>query len=136
MDSVIKVSAEAERGQDRMEAAFDEAGIVRIPATTPAFFLMAADDLRVLTSIAALFRCKPRVATARYEDLPEPRESEAPDEDVIALLHHVGYTFNWDEDAQVWCVSGVRDGFVDESPDEPARNERQAAFAALRYLLS
>lgn len=136
MDLILKAITQAGKEQERLEAALDEAGVTRIPTTSPPFYLIAASDLEQLTAIAAQFRCKPRVLDADEDDVPEPGESTTPTSAIVALIHQVGYTFNWDDDTRLWCVSGLRDGFTDETADAPARSLRIAAFAALRHVIS
>lgn len=135
---IIKVSAQAAKRdeQRQMEQDFDEAGIVRVPSSTPPFFLVADDDVKEIVAIAAVYRCKPAIALADEDDAPEAAEGSIATEDVLAFIHRLDYTFNWDEDMRLWCVSGIRDGYPDETPDEPAASQRQAAFEALRYLVS
>ena len=138
MTMIVKVAAHAEREeqQEQMQQEFDEAGIVRVLSTLPPFYLTAADDLKVLAEIAGTFRCKPRIAPAGGEDVPEPSESEETTDHLVEFIRHLGYTFNWDEEERVWCVSGLRDGFTDESADEPAPSRRAAAIEAIRFLAS
>jgi hypothetical protein len=74
------------------------------------------------------------VRDAAYEDVPESDETELETEELIAFVHRLGYLFNWDEVTRQWSVSGVRDGFPDESADMGAADERAAAIEAIRYL--
>jgi hypothetical protein len=137
MTMVVNVSAQAPRGQQAtMEAAFASAGILQVPSTTPTFYLTAADDLKDLVTIAGNFRCKPRIMEASDEDVPEADANPATTEELIEFVHHLGYSFNWDEDTQLWCVSGVHDGYIDETADAYALDERTAAVEALRHLVS
>jgi hypothetical protein len=136
MDLIVKVIADAGKAQERMEAAFDEAGILRILSASPPFFLLNASDYDRLVAMAALYRCKPLLVDIDEDDVPAPDESTATTAEVVAIIHRAGYTFNWDQDTRLWCVSGLRDGFTDETADAPARNRRAAAFAALRHLVS
>jgi hypothetical protein len=112
------------------------ARIVQVLSSMPPFYLTAADDLKALAEIAGTFRCKPRIAPAGDEDVPEPSESEETTDQLVEFIRHVGYTFNWDEDGRMWCISGLRDGFTDESADEPAPSRRAAAIEAIRFLAS
>ncbi len=136
MSELVKVSVLVEKNQERLEEAFDEAGIIRVASATPPYFLAVSDHVELLTTIAALFRGKPRVFPAVEEDVPEAADSEDDTDQVVELVHRLGYTFNWDDDTQLWCVSGLRDGFTDETPDAEAGDRRAAAFEALRYLAS
>ena len=138
MTMIVKVAARAEREehQEQMQQEFDEAGIVQVMSTIPPFALTAADDLKALTEIAGTFRCKPKVAPAGDEDVPEPSEAEETTDQLVDFIRHLGYTFNWDDEERVWCVSGLRDGFTDESADEPAPSRRAAAIEAIRFLVS
>jgi hypothetical protein len=133
---IVKVAAETEQErQTAMEEEFAGAGIVRVLSANPPFHLVAADDVKELAVIAGDFRCKPRIAPAEEDDAPTADESEVDTEDVVEFIHRLGYTFNWDDDTSLWCVSGIRDGYPDDSLDEPAADRRQAAFEALRYLV-
>jgi hypothetical protein len=138
MSMVIKVAARAEREeqQEQMQQEFEEAGIVQVLSTIPPFYLTAADDLKALAEIAGTYRCKPTIAPASEEDVPEASESEETTDHLVEFVHHLGYTFNWDDEEHVWCVSGLRDGFTDESADEPAPSRRAAAIEAIRFLAS
>jgi hypothetical protein len=133
---IVKVASETEQErQTAMEEEFAGAGIVRVLSANPPFHLVAADDVKELAVIAGDFRCKPRIAPAEEDDAPTADESEVDTEDVVEFIHRLGYTFNWDDDTSLWCVSGIRDGYPDDSLDEPAADRRQAAFEALRYLV-
>jgi hypothetical protein len=137
MTMVVNVSTQAPRGQQAMmEAAFTDAGILQVPSTAPTFYLTAADDLKDLATIAGNFRCKPRIMEASEEDVPDADANPATTEELIEFVHHLGYSFNWDEETQLWCVSGVHDGYVDETADAFARDEREAVIEALRHLVS
>lgn len=138
MAMIVKVAARAERSehQEQMQQEFDEAGIVQVMSTIPPFYLTAADDVKALAEIAGTFRCKPKIAPASDEDVPEASESEETTDRLVDFIRHLGYTFNWDEEERVWCVSGLRDGFTDESADEPAPSRRAAAIEAIRFLAS
>lgn len=136
MDLILKVITQAGKEQERMDAAFDAAGILRIPSATPPFFLIGASDYEALTAIATQFRCKPVVVDIDGDDVPEPDASPATTAAVVTMIHRAGYTFNWDRDTSLWCVSGLRDGFMDETADTPAAGRRAAAFAALRHIVS
>jgi hypothetical protein len=136
MALMVKVASEAKvkEAQERMEQDYAEAGILQLPSNTPRFYLMARDDLPALTEIAATYRCKPIVSDAMYEDVPDGDEIDLATEDLVEFVHRLGYLFNWDEDTLQWSVSGVRDGFPDESADVAADDERAAAIEAIRYL--
>jgi hypothetical protein len=136
MAVIVKVAAET---TSELQAAMDEeieaAGIVRVLSATPPFYLVADEDVKELASIAGDYRCKPRIAVASEEDVPSAGESEEDTEVLVELIHRLGYTFNWDDDTNLWCVSGLRDGFPDDSMDEPSESRREAAVEALRYLI-
>lgn len=137
MAMIVKVAAETARElQASMDEEFAAAGIVRVLSANPPFYLVAADDVKELAAIAGDYRCKPRIAPAAEEDVPTVDQSEEDTEDLVEFIHRLGYTFNWDDDTSLWCVSGVRDGFPDDSTDEPAADRRQAAIEALRYLVA
>lgn len=137
MAMIVKVAVVAAREdqQEQLDQELLDAGIVRVMSAIPPFRLTASDDVETLTAIAASYRSKPRIVDATDADLPDADDPEADTEELVALVHRVGYMFNWDAETRLWCVSGVRDGFPDDSPDEPARDRRQAAFEALRYLI-
>ena len=136
MGMIVKVATEAslKEAQERLEQDIEEAGIIKILSITPPYYLMARDDLPALTSIAATYRCKPRVMDAVADDVPDADDSDVDTAVLVALIHRLGYLFNWDDDTCQWSVSGVRDGFPDESLDEDAMDERSAAIDAIRYL--
>jgi hypothetical protein len=137
MEMIIKVATQAnnKEAQERMEQDFLDAGIVRILSTIPPFYLIATEDLKDLTSIAATYRCKPRVVAATEDDVPDADEAAASTDELVEFVHRLGYTFNWDDDTRLWCVSGVRDGFPDDSEDVPAGDRRIAVIEAIRYLV-
>ena len=136
MAVIVKVAAEtAPELQAAMDEEIEAAGIVRVLSAAPPFYLIADEDVKELAAIAGDYRCKPRIAVAGEEDVPSAGESEEDTEDLVAFIHRLGYTFNWDDDTSLWCVSGLRDGFPDDSEDEPSENRREAAVAAIRYLV-
>ncbi|HVC79402.1 MAG TPA: hypothetical protein VNL35_02745 [Chloroflexota bacterium] len=136
MSMIVKVASETvPELQAAMEEEFAEAGISRVLSANPPFYLVGAADVKELAAIAGDFRCKPRIAPTDEDDAPTADESEADTENVVEFIHRLGYTFNWDDDTSLWCVSGVRDGYPDDSQDEQAADRRQAAFEALRYLV-
>lgn len=137
MSMIIKVATETEPElQSYMEQEFEDAGIVRVLSTMPPFYLIAAFDLKELASIAGEYRSKPRIAPASEGDVPDAGDSTATTDELVDFIHRLGYTFNWDDDTSLWCVSGVRDGYPDDSQDEPAADRRQAAIEAIRYLVA
>jgi hypothetical protein len=137
MAVIVKVAAET---TPELQAAMDEeieaAGIIRVLSAVPPFYLVADEDVKELAAIAGDYRCKPRIALAGEEDVPSADQSETDTEDLVEFIHRLGYTFNWDDDTSLWCVSGLRDGFPDDSIDELAENRRVAAIEAIRYLVS
>ncbi len=136
MPMIVKVASETEQElQAAMDEEFAAAGIVRVLSAVPPFYLVAAEDVKELAAIAGDYRCKPLIAPADEDDVPTAEESEADTEDLVDFIHRLGYTFNWDDDTSLWCVSGVRDGYPDNSEDEPAADRRRAAIEALRYLV-
>ncbi|HWE61115.1 MAG TPA: hypothetical protein VHB98_05340 [Chloroflexota bacterium] len=118
-----------------MEQDFLDAGIVQIPSTMSQYNLTAIADLEDLTALAAPYRCKPVVLSAGYDDVPDADETENSTEDLVEFVHRLGYLFNWDDATGLWAVSGVRDGFPDDSEDMPAADQRTAAIEAIRYLV-
>jgi hypothetical protein len=137
MPLIVKTAVEAARMEEQrqLEKDIEEAGILRMLSSVPPFYLTVVDDLDDLAAIAAQYRTKPRLVPACYEDVPEARETRIPTDDLVAFVHHTGYLFSWDEDTYVWCVSGVRDGFPDQSLDEHAVDRRAAVIDAIRYLV-
>jgi len=137
MPLIVKTAMEAARKEEQRQLEKDivEAGILRVQSSTPPFYLTVVDDLEELSTIAAQYRTRPRVAPVDYEDVPSARESRVSTDDLVAFVHRAGYLFSWDDDLRLWCVSGVRDGFPDQSEDKQALDRRAAVIDAIRYLV-
>jgi hypothetical protein len=129
------VRAARKEDQRQLDRAIAEAGIPRILSTIPPYYLTVFEDLEDLAEIASTYRARPRVVAAGYDDVPPAQEAAAPTEALEEFVHRAGYLFSWDDETRLWCVSGVRDGFPDDTEDVAAPDRRTAVIEALRYLV-
>jgi hypothetical protein len=104
-------------------------------STVPPYYLTVLEDLEDLATIASVYRSRPHVVDAGYDDVPSAQETQVPTDGLLEFVHRAGYLFSWDDDTQLWCVSGVRDGFPDDTEDMVAPDRRTALIEAIRYLV-